>query len=231
MNRIGKAYSSRFRSLLLRLRARELEKGVALLLSQAQQRATRSRQPLPRALSEQYERLRGQVRRWHQRQTGQAPASESRRFLCDAGLGGLARWLRAAGCEAVWKPHLDDAQLIKRARSLGATLLTTDSLMMERGDLRDGRIPAFWVPPVLKKREQLALVMREFNLVIREPRCMRCGGELRRVDKASMRERIPPRTWRWLNDYFVCSACGGLFWKGTHWLRIQEALRIADRPQ
>ncbi len=105
-------------------------------------------------------------------------------------------------------------------RLLRATVLTTDSLMMERGVLRDGTIPAFWLPPTLTMGEQLALVFREFRLAVREARCMTCGGELRRVEKECVSERIPPRTWRWLDEYFVCARCNQLFWHGTHWRKI-----------
>jgi uncharacterized protein with PIN domain len=58
---------------------------------------------------------------------------------------------------------------------------------------------------------------------------MACGGPLRPVAKDSVAERIPPRTARWKDDYFVCERCGRLFWPGTHWERI--AARIdAERP-
>ena len=69
------------------------------------------------------------------------------------------------------------------------------------------------------------LVFREFGLVPGEPRCMNCGGELKRVDKETLKEKIPPKTYRWLDDYFVCRACGKLLWRGTHWERISRALR------
>ena len=152
------------------------------------------------------------------------PCPGSRLFYCDAGLGGLARWLRAAGHEALWDPEIDDSQLVREAGRLRATVLTTDSLLMERRVLRDGLVPAFWVPPTLRVPEQLALVFREFGLTVGEPRCMSCGGELVPVDKETMRERIPPKTWLWLDEYFVCSRCDQLFWKGTHWRQIGNQL-------
>jgi len=59
----------------------------------------------------------------------------------------------------------------------------------------------------------------------REPRCMSCGGELRRESKEALRERIPPKTFKWLDEYFVCSRCGKLFWRGTHWHKIESELQ------
>jgi hypothetical protein len=86
-------------------------------------------------------------------------------------------------------------------------------------------IPALWLPPTLSIPEALAFVFHEFSLKARQPLCMSCGGELRRESKEALREQIPPKTFKWLDEYFVCSRCGKLFWKGTHWNRIAEELR------
>jgi hypothetical protein len=98
-------------------------------------------------------------------------------------------------------------------------------MLMERRVLRDRLIAGFWLPPTLSIGEQLALVFREFGLAAREPRCMSCGGDLRRVAKEALRERIPPRTYRWLDEFFLCRRCDKLFWQGTHWERIQRRLQ------
>ena len=148
-------------------------------------------------------------------------------FMCDAGLGGLARWLRGAGHESYWNAQLDDAAVIREAQRRRATLITTDSLMMERGVLRDGIVPSVFVPSTLTCEQQLEIVFRELGLSPREPRCMNCGGELRRVEKQAVAERIPPKTARWLDEYFVCASCNQLFWRGTHWQRIQRKIKDA----
>ena len=36
-------------------------------------------------------------------------------FLCDAMLGGLARWLRAAGFDPLFEYGIDDREIIRRA--------------------------------------------------------------------------------------------------------------------
>ena len=234
MGRIRDAYETKFRNLLQQVRPRRLELGVNLLLERAERLSERQNIPLPLALVQIFERARQQIERRQnaaeQNSIGACPAKsqsaeDPSEFVCDAGLGGLARWLRAAGYEAHWTPDIDDDDLIREARRIAATLLTTDSLLMERGVLRDGFIPALWVPPTIKKFEQLTLVLRELRLPVRTPRCMSCGGELRRVEKESVRDRIPPKTYRWRDEYFLCSRCDKLFWHGTHWDRIGERLR------
>lgn len=232
MGRTRDAYEAKFRKLLGRVSPRRLELGVQLLLDRADRLSERQEIPLWQALAQVYDRAREQVERreatLYQVAGGQAAGigrSAPVEFVCDAGLGGLARWLRAAGYEAHWWANVDDDELLGAARRIPATLLTTDSLLMQRGVLRDGFIPALWVPPSLRKHEQLQLVLRELQLPVREPRCMSCGGELRAVDKEVMRDRIPPKTYRWRDEYYLCTSCDKLFWHGTHWEKIEKQLR------
>jgi uncharacterized protein with PIN domain len=224
VSRIQRGYEDRFRALLRRARARRLEQGVQWLVVKAQRLSASDGIALADALAQVYERLA--TSKPFQQSASQPPPVL---FLCDAGLGGLARWLRAAGYEAAWQPGIADDELLRQAREVHATVLTTDGMLMERRLLRDRVIPAFWLPPTLKIPEQMALVFREFGLTLRGPRCMSCGGELRHRSKEDLRERIPPRTYRWLNVFFVCGRCDKLFWHGTHWKRIVKALTALDR--
>ncbi len=219
MSRIRKFYENRFRRLAVKLGKTSEEVAHASLDRAA---ALRQREHLhpDLALALVHADLR--------RATGET-AGFPQRFLCDGGLGGLARWLRAAGYESAWNPELDDAGIIAEAKQAGATLLTTDTMMMERGVLRDGWLPAICVPSSLKRGEQLAVVLREAGLELRPPRCMACGGELRPVPRETIASRIPPRTALWLKDYFVCAQCHQLFWHGTHWRKIARELERSSR--
>ena len=222
MGRIQKAYESRFRTLLQRAGARRLEPGVRWLAAKACGLSERRRIPLAEAFAHVYEDLADKKPFRKTKLSSQAQI-----FWCDAGLGGLARWLRAAGYEALWQAGIPDDALLSEARKLAANVLTTDSLLMERRVVRDGSIAAYWLPPTLRIIEQLSRVWREFGLTLREPRCMSCGGELRPVEKESVKDRIPPKTYRWLEEYFICRRCGKLFWRGTHWQRIRIDLEGA----
>ena len=219
MGRIRKAYETRFRWLLQQVRARRLDQGVQQLVQQARQLSLKQHLSEAEGLMRVHERLAIHPR--YRATTGPGAPDP---FFCDAGLGGLARWLRAAGYEAFWEAGIDDDELLQRARELVATILTTDSMLMERRLLRDRVIPSLWLPPTLSIAEQLRLVFREFGLAARAPRCMSCGGELRRSNKEALHERIPPKTYRWLDEYFRCSQCGQLFWHGTHWQKIAAVL-------
>ena len=235
MGRIQNGYETKMRALLTRVRPRRLDRGIDLLLDKARSLQTRTGVSEPHALEQVYNRLRQQLNRWNQfkqlglqSKTPHPVVPAIPKFLCDAGLGGLTRWLRAAGYEADWIPDVEDGVLVHEARNRGAILVTTDSMMMERRILRTGEVRALWVPPAFKMHEQLALLLRELNLPLLQPRCMHCGGSLQLIDKQAFRERIPPKTYVWLNEFFHCQKCGKLFWHGTHWDKIRSQLRATS---
>ncbi len=149
-------------------------------------------------------------------------------FACDAMLGSLARWLRAAGYDVTWQADIDDWDLVRLAQKDGRILLTSDSGICRIGIVRDGEVPALLVPHGLGKLDQLVFVLRELELPIREPRCMACGGLLVEVHKEQIRDRAPPRTFGWLEHFYECSRCRQLFWRGTHWQQIVARLAEAS---
>lgn len=207
MARIQNGYAARFRALLRRVGARKIGKGVSWFFQRAGEVAWQNLSK-SEALEAVFQRTRARIAPF----AGQPEfLSHEIVFVCDAGLGGLARWLRAAGYRAFWRDGIGDAELIEEARSKTAILLTTDSGMMERRVLRDGKIPALWLSPGLTKMQQLESVLAELELPLREPRCMNCGGELERIAKEKIAARIPPKTFRWRDEYFLCRDCGKLF--------------------
>ena len=153
-----------------------------------------------------------------------AETDETPAFWCDAMLGGLARWLRAAGYDAAWVEGIDDAELVRRALATGRILLTADTELARHGAIRSGRIRAVLIPAGHTKFEQLRYVMRALSLRRRQPRCMACGGRLRPIPRNAARPEVPPRTFAWCREYFRCVRCAKVFWRGTHWRRIVARL-------
>ena len=234
--RIEAGFRHRFRDLLALVSPRRLEFGVDLLVGRGRDLARREGLPLATGLAQVYEFTRVRVKR-RVEVTGACAVvrppwslfSEARppRFLCDPSLGGLARWLRAAGYEArVARGR--EAPLAAPADP-GLVLLTSDSAVLDR-PVREGQGPVLWLPSALTMREQLAMVLRDLGLRPREARCMACGGALVPARKEDVHPRIPPRTALWKDEYFVCAACDRLFWQGTHWERIAPALAAAAGP-
>lgn len=234
-DRLETGYRAKLRWLLAKVRPRRLDFGVDLLVRRAHALSAKERVPLAEALARVYEFTRWRVKRRLERTAacrlngqplGSSPAPP--RFLCDPSLGGLARWLRAAGYEADWlRSRTQDP--LAAARDRGAVLVTTDSHLADRMIGAEGDPEVLWIPSSLSRVRQLGVVMRDLDLEPRTARCMRCGSELRAVSKQEVAARIPPRTALWKDEYFLCAGCGRLYWEGTHWQRIAARLE-GERP-
>jgi uncharacterized protein with PIN domain len=146
------------------------------------------------------------------------------RFACDAMLGSLARWLRAAGYDAFWQEGIDDWDLIRLARAEGRILVSCDTGIFRVGIVRDGEVPSLQMPHGLTTREQLALVLEKLGLPVLSPRCMACGGELAEATREQVAGLVPPRSFAWASRFWQCRGCGKPFWEGSHWRNIASVL-------
>ena len=148
------------------------------------------------------------------------------RFLCDAMLGGLAKWLRAAGYDTYYAREgtdVSDRSLTQKALEEGRVLLTSDAGFLERKPVRDGSV-GFLMVPYLPLEEQLKLVVGRFALSRRPSRCMECNGELEVVAPGAVANRVPPGVARDQEEFLLCGGCGRVFWHGSHWGRISGRL-------
>jgi uncharacterized protein with PIN domain len=147
-------------------------------------------------------------------------------------LGGLARWLRAAGYDAAWQAGIDDWDLVRLAQREKRILLSCDTGIFRIGIIRDGDLPALLVPQkLLTKQKQLAFVLGRLNLEPLRPRCMACGGALNEIPKEQVAGRAPPRTFATVDRFFECSRCQRLFWEGTHWQQIAAVIEQARKEK
>lgn len=226
LSRTQRAFERRYHELLAELGARDRAKGIRWFHERSRLLVERGAPSVSHAHTELLIALLRKVHRFHANRGAKPPVLEGRLY-CDAGLGGLARWLRAS---AFWTQDITDPDLMAEAERLQATIITTDSPLLDRRLIAHGHVRAIWVPPTLTMHEQLRLVLAELGLPEADPsldsRCMRCGGELVDVAKEEVKDRIPPRTYKWLDEYYECRLCGQLFWHGTHWERIQQRLGL-----
>ena len=148
------------------------------------------------------------------------------RFLCDAMLGGLAKWLRAAGHDTYYAregTNVSDRYLTLKAREEGRVLLTSDKGFLERAPVRDGDVGLLRVPH-LPLEDQLRLVAGHFDLSRGPSRCMECNGALDVVPREVVAGRAPEGIVRDHERFFNCENCGRVFWHGSHWRRISARL-------
>jgi uncharacterized protein with PIN domain len=147
------------------------------------------------------------------------------RFLADANVGRLARWLRAYGYDAAYAAHVDDSQLIGRALAEGRVLLTRDSGLMERRVVARGSLPAVLLRSD-RVDDQLRQVVGELELAGDRAlsRCLECNVELEPRPKAEVSARLPPHVRATQVRFSECPRCGRVYWPGTHWQRMRERM-------
>lgn len=151
-------------------------------------------------------------------------ADDNVRFFCDAMLGGLARWLRAAGYDARFEYGIDDGVLVRTSMEAGLILLSSDGRMFERNVIKHQQVRALYIPQQMGKLQQLRFVLDAFRLPLCDSRCMGCGGLLQEVPKNSVIGEAPPLAFRNCQRFWRCARCGKLLWQGTHWHKISQRL-------
>jgi len=152
----------------------------------------------------------------------EASNSAGPRFLCDAMLGSLARWLRFFGYDTVFlEPGPEDRLLAEQARAEGRWLLT-----------RDRELAAAGPRTVLLRAEeldsQLAEVFGRLGLhpeaTLEHARCGECNGELEEVSRDEVAEVTPPHVLATSPRFRRCAGCGRVYWPGSHGERILERM-------
>jgi len=146
---------------------------------------------------------------------GAAPRRlDSARFLCDGHLGKLAVLLRVLGFDTAWDDSWSEPALARRGINEKRTVLSRSRSLLKRAAMDNAMLIRADDPDA-----QAAEVVGRFLLADRVRlfgRCSKCNGVLREVPKADVAARIPPRTAKWLDTYYLCRECDQLFWEGTH---------------
>ncbi len=145
------------------------------------------------------------------------------RFVLDVHIGRLAAYLRMLGFDAAWGNRCSDAELARTSVSEHRILLTRDRGLLKRGEITHGYCPRSSDP-----REQLVEVVRRFDLVRAVApftRCLRCNVVLEPASPYSVKRRIPNGTLRRYTEYRTCPSCGRVYWKGSHYRRMEQLLR------
>lgn len=142
------------------------------------------------------------------------------RFLCDAMLGHLARWLRAAGYDAeVVAAHTSDAAILAKARAEERMVLTCDRRLVAR-DVRVLHLPMAPLPELAVHLTHCAGVDW---LYAPFTRCL-VDNALLIAAPPQAQARLPRPARELAGPFTFCPACGRLFWPGSHVRRMQARL-------
>lgn len=141
------------------------------------------------------------------------------RYILDVHLGRLSRLLRLIGFDTLYRNDYTDAEIIKIAREERRVILTRDIGILKVGEVKEG----YWIRSQ-HPRKQLLEIVERFDLRTKmKPfhRCMICNGIILTVDKESIDRYLEPGTRKYYREFFRCSSCGNVYWKGSHYYRMK----------
>jgi uncharacterized protein len=146
------------------------------------------------------------------------------RFIADAMLGRLARWLRTLGYDTAYDDAITDEELVRRALDEGRHILT-----------RDRRLFVEWhVSGLLIRADEPLDQLREVAsaLALTPParlftRCGVCNAVLKAVAREEVADRVPARVLARERSFVECPGCGRVYWEGSHTERMRRLLESA----
>jgi uncharacterized protein len=137
------------------------------------------------------------------------------KFIADAMLGRLAKWMRIMGSDVAYYRDIQDRELIQRAQKEDRVILTRDTQLIRR---RKAGVLLFLVQGD-GFREQLKQVSLQFSL---DPfkdllsRCSACNAMLSEVDKEAVKGFVPEYVFNHQAGFRTCPGCSRIYWPATH---------------
>jgi uncharacterized protein len=154
------------------------------------------------------------------------------RFIADAMLGKLAKWLRILGIDVGYDRVIDNQVLIRHAKLEGRVILTRNKQLAQRrwgGSLRF----------MIIEEDHLPGQLRQFFHIYGPPiktqmltRCIRCNEPLISFPREKAAAHVPPFVYRTQQRFFRCPNCTRIYWPGTHQIRMVDAVNnlISQHP-
>jgi uncharacterized protein with PIN domain len=145
------------------------------------------------------------------------------KFLVDWPLGGLAKWLRFSGFDAVlvrlapdkpgdWPPPRPQTHILTR-QAAGRRLKRPDLLILAAAAPED----------------QLEEVLRRLHIPPGQlqplSRCSHCNDPLQPVDRDRVQGRVPEHVFHCQGSFYECPRCRRVYWPGSHIRGIAGTLR------
>jgi uncharacterized protein with PIN domain len=145
------------------------------------------------------------------------------RFIADAHLAGLAKYLRMLGFDTLYDASYRDAEIARIAKDEHRIVLTRDRALLMHKSITHGCYVR-----ATNSMEQVKEIVSRLDLYRSfQPftRCLRCNEELEEADRRSLHGRAPPEYDR----FWKCARCDHVYWQGSHWQRMREVIDELER--
>jgi uncharacterized protein len=151
--------------------------------------------------------------------------SENLKFLTDASLAGLAKWLRLLGYDTIIFSRAAGREMLNLACAEKRIVLTRRRDMLERqfrGEL--------YIVEGIDAGSQLKEVITRFSLIVDKQKmfriCLQCNEKLFEVAKEDVHDLVPVYVFVTCSEYNKCPGCRRIYWAGTH---LRNALQFLEK--
>lgn len=144
------------------------------------------------------------------------------KFILDVNLGKLTRKLRLLGFDSLYSNSFRDKEIIETALSEKRIILTRHAELLKNRRVTHG----YWIRSADPKVQSIEVV-KKFDLYssIRPFRiCLNCNGKIKSISKEEVINKLQPNARKAFNDFYICRQCGNIYWKGSHYKRMQEQI-------
>lgn len=135
-------------------------------------------------------------------------------FVLDVHLGRLARRLRLLGFDCLYRNDFTDSEILRISFQQERIVLTRDRGLLKHRQVTNGYLVRS--NQVEAQAREVLARYRLFEQIKPWLRCLRCNGLTVKVDKNSIMHRLQPKTRLYYEEFQQCSACGHLYWQGSH---------------
>ena len=149
--------------------------------------------------------------------------------MADGMLGSVARKLRMLGFDVDYRRDDKDEELMEECSKDGRKLLTSDKMLYETAKRRG--IEALLVAGEDEEDElfQILSWLGVESVSGDSPRCTVCNGELEPVGKEEVKGKVPDGVLERNDEFYICKSCGKIYWRGSHWKRMEELIRRLNK--
>ena len=144
------------------------------------------------------------------------------RFIADAQLGGLAKYLRMLGFDTLYENRYTDAQVARISANEQRIVLTRDRALLMHKLISHGCYVRGTRP--IQQLEEIVSRLDLYRAIKPLSRCLRCNRELEPVAKEVIRDRLPPGGAPFYRRFWICHQCDRIYWEGSHWHRMEQVI-------
>jgi hypothetical protein len=144
-------------------------------------------------------------------------------------LGWLAKYLRMLGWDTLYSNRYIPDDMIVLSRQENRIILTRNYELTRHKKVTR----AYWIQSP-EPLEQIKDVIDKFDLSgQRAPltRCLNCNHPLEPIEKQKILHRLQVRTAMYFNEFFICTSCDQIYWKGSHYENMFEYIRHSIRNE